>query len=91
MTVAINSNNNNNSNCSSSTHRSVWRDHTLMIVKVPCSSRVSVSLYFLLQNLTSLILRENKLKYLPPEIGLLTQLTALDVSHNFLETLPEGN
>lgn len=42
------------------------------------------------QNLTSLILRENKLKYLPPAIGSLGCLTALDVSHNFLETLPDG-
>ena len=42
------------------------------------------------QNLTTLILRENKLKELPPEIGELTSLTALDVSHNSLHTLPRG-
>jgi len=28
---------------------------------------------------------------LPAEIGQLTQLTALDVSHNNLVSLPEGN
>ena len=44
----------------------------------------------LFQNLTSLILRENKIIELPPEIGQLTQLTALDVSHNNLQSLPEG-
>ena len=46
--------------------------------------------FFFLQNLNSLILRENKLQELPPEIGQLTQLTALDVSHNSLQYLPEG-
>ena len=42
------------------------------------------------QNLNSLILRENRISELPPEIGQLTSLTALDVSHNNLQSLPEG-
>ena len=42
------------------------------------------------QMLTTLILRENRISELPAEIGELTQLTALDVSHNNLHLLPEG-
>ena len=43
-----------------------------------------------LQHITTLILRENKITALPSEIGRLSQLTALDVSHNNLHSLPEG-
>jgi leucine-rich repeat protein SHOC2 len=39
--------------------------------------------------MTSLILRENKIKELPSSIGELVRLTALDVSHNQLERLPD--
>ena len=42
------------------------------------------------QTLTTLILRENKISEIPAEIGELTQLTALDLSHNNLQGLPEG-
>ena len=44
----------------------------------------------LTQTLTTLILRENKISEIPAEIGNLTQLTALDISHNNLQGLPEG-
>ena len=46
--------------------------------------------FYLSQTLTTLILRENKISEIPAEIGNLTQLTALDLSHNFLQGLPEG-
>ena len=56
-----------------------------------CMPRYSdVIVWLSLQNLTTLILRENKLKELPPEIGELTSLTVLDASHNSLHTLPRG-
>ena len=42
------------------------------------------------QTLTTLILRENKISEIPAEIGELTSLTALDLSHNNLQELPEG-
>ena len=42
------------------------------------------------QTLTSLTLRENRISELPAEIGQLTQLRSLDVSHNNLHHLPEG-
>jgi hypothetical protein len=42
------------------------------------------------QTLTTLIFRENKISEIPAEIGELTQLTALDLSHNNLQGLPEG-
>jgi len=44
----------------------------------------------LLQNLTMLSLRENKIRELPDGIGSLVNLTTFDVSHNHLEHLPEG-
>jgi len=40
--------------------------------------------------LTILNLHENKIKELPRGIGELVNLTTLDVSHNHLELLPEG-
>ena len=46
--------------------------------------------FFVLQNLTMLSLRENKIKELPRGIGQLVNLTTFDVSHNHLEHLPEG-
>ena len=42
------------------------------------------------QRLTILNLHENKIKELPHGIGDLVNLTTLDVSHNHLESLPEG-
>lgn len=45
----------------------------------------------LLQNLTMLSLRENKIRELPPGIGKLTQLGTIDASNNHLQTLPPGN
>ena len=43
-----------------------------------------------LQNLTNLSLRENKIKDLPTGLGQLVLLSTLDVSHNHLEHLPQG-
>lgn len=43
-----------------------------------------------LQHLTILNLHENKIKELPHGIGELVNLTTLDISHNHLESLPEG-
>ena len=49
-------------------------------------------LQLFLQKLQVFSLRENKIRSLPanPGIERLTQLMTLDVSHNHLETLPEG-
>ena len=47
-------------------------------------------LLLLLQNLTMLSLRENKIRELPTGIGDLVNLSTFDVSHNHLEHLPEG-
>ena len=44
----------------------------------------------LVQTLTTLILRENRISELPAAIGKLTQLAALDISHNNLQSLPQG-
>ena len=40
--------------------------------------------------MTTLILRENRISEFPSEVGALTQLTALDLSHNNLRHLPPG-
>lgn len=45
--------------------------------------------YFDWQQLTMLILRENKIRELPDGIGHLVKLKTFDVSRNHLEHLPE--
>lgn len=42
-----------------------------------------------LANLTNLILRNNKLSHLPPDIGRLNKLKFIDVSNNCLEKIPD--
>ena len=43
---------------------------------------------FKLKFLTFIYLNQNNLRYVPPQIGELTELTLIDLSHNKLQTLP---
>nr|CAD7439036.1 unnamed protein product [Timema bartmani] len=64
----------------------LWLDHNQLQHLPPVSS--SLSLECRLSQLGVLSLRDNKLQYLPPDVGLCKELHVLDVSGNRLQYLP---
>ena len=63
---------------------------SVLSVLVPFVNFVIILGAYILQNLTMLSLRENKIRELPNGIGELVNLVTFDVSHNHLEHLPVG-
>lgn len=67
----------------------IFRIHSLNFMEVSKTSLDCLSAKIKsLENLTALMLYDNKLKTLPKEIGLLTKLKTLDLSNNQLSSLP---
>lgn len=68
----------------------IFRIHSLNFMEV---SKTSLNVLPMkikdLENLTALMLYDNKLEQIPPEIGLLKKLKTLDLSNNNLTSLPE--
>lgn len=68
----------------------IFRIHSLNFMEV---SKTSLNVLPMkikdLENLTALMLYDNKLERIPPEIGLLKKLKTLDLSNNNLTSLPE--
>ena len=68
----------------------IFRIHSLNFMEVSKTSLDVLSMKIKdLENLTHLMLYDNKLKQLPKEIGLLKKLKTLDLSNNQIEVLPE--
>lgn len=68
----------------------VFRIHSLNFMEVSKTSLNILSMKIKeLENLTALMLYDNKLKELPREIGLLKKLKTLDLSNNEIGSLPE--
>lgn len=68
----------------------IFRIYSLNFMEVSKTSLKALSVKIKeLENLTALMLYDNKLERLPKEIGLLKKLKTLDVSNNKIEALPE--
>lgn len=68
----------------------IYRIHSLNFVEVSKTSLNVLSTKIKgLENLTALMLYDNKLEQIPAEIGLLKKLKTLDLSNNKLTSLPE--
>lgn len=71
-------------------HQGINWVFSLFLALTLTAEALFVFLQLLLQNLTMLSLRENKIRELTQGVGKLVKLVTFDISHNHLEHLPEA-